>query len=161
MEEQCSGDLTVRVVKACKLVIQDKTMTSDPYVIIKLGKQKHHTRVLKKNLNPRWDEELKFHIKDISQSDCRSLIAEVWDHDTFSRDDFMGSADIDLKPLLQEAHLMEKGGKKVVAKSSYNCLEKDSYILNQDGRLVQEVCLKLCRVQSGLLDLTLEWHPRH
>jgi Ca2+-dependent lipid-binding protein len=159
MGELYSGVLKVRVVKGCKLPIKDRIMSSDPYVLIKLGKQKHQTRVIKKSLNPRWDEELKFHIMNISRSDRCSLTAEVWDHDTLSRDDFMGLAEIDLKPLLQELHPMAKG-KKVVAKSSNNCLEKDSYIVDQrDGRIVQEVCLKLGHEQSGLLDLALEWQP--
>nr|ABK23581.1 unknown [Picea sitchensis] len=111
------------------------------------------TGVKKRNLNPVWDEEHTFTIASVSDHDRYLLTVEVWDEDRFTRDDFMGRAEIDLKPLFQEEE-----GKKVVAKSNNNFLEKDSNILkHEDGRRAQEVCLKLRGVHSGLLDLNLEY----
>jgi hypothetical protein len=71
----------------------------------------------------------------------------VWDKDRFTRDDFMGKDEYDLKPL--------------VAPSTDSNLVKGSHIVQQDGPTVQDVLLKLDRVHSGDLELKLEWQPAH
>ncbi|KAB2026933.1 hypothetical protein ES319_D06G255100v1 [Gossypium barbadense] len=51
------GLLKVKVVKGINLAIRDM-LTSDPYVVLTLGKQTIQTAVIKSNLNPVWNEEL-------------------------------------------------------------------------------------------------------
>ncbi|KAI3722730.1 hypothetical protein L2E82_33784 [Cichorium intybus] len=51
------GLLRVHVQKGVNLAIRD-LRSSDPYVIIRMGKQIVKTRVVRSNLNPVWDEEL-------------------------------------------------------------------------------------------------------
>eukprot|EP00253_Pinus_taeda_P004802 PITA_04802 len=154
------GKLTVHVIKGTNLVIKDHfLMSSDPYVDITLGKQTMKTAVKKRNLNPVWEEDLKFN--NVSYRDHQLLTVQVWDEDKFpkfKRRDFMGEAKIDLQPLLQEV----TNGKKIVAQSSNNNLAKDSWIIkHNDGRIVQDVCLKLGHVKHGLLEMRLEWQPEH
>jgi hypothetical protein len=44
------------VIEAKDLVARDKRGFSNPYVVVKYGKQKCTTRTVFKNLNPRWRE---------------------------------------------------------------------------------------------------------
>ncbi|KAH9329930.1 hypothetical protein KI387_002038, partial [Taxus chinensis] len=98
------GSVKVTVLKGTNLVVRD-LRSSDPYVILKLG---HHpvarTCVVKKNLNPVWNQQFQFSLTDFNR--CL-LKLEVWDKDKvlsidwLDRDDYMGEADIDLKPLVK------------------------------------------------------------
>lgn len=156
------GVLYVRVLKGSNLVIGDLFVkSSDPYVVITLGEQTARTGVKKETLNPVWDEELKF--TDVSTYPGHGLLTvEVLDVDRFpkfKRKNFLGEAKIDLEPLLQESYPMETG-KKLVPQRSSSYLVKDSWIVqHNDGRIVQDVVLKLGRVKSGLLEIRLEWEP--
>ncbi|KAJ6298337.1 hypothetical protein OIU76_019483 [Salix suchowensis] len=51
------GLLKVKIKQGTNLAIRDM-MSSDPYVIVSLGKQTAQTTVMKSNLNPVWNEEL-------------------------------------------------------------------------------------------------------
>ncbi|KAM0032394.1 putative C2 domain-containing protein [Helianthus debilis subsp. tardiflorus] len=55
--EHLLGLLRVHIHRGVNLAVRDVT-SSDPYVIIRMGKQKLKTRVVKKNINPVWDEDL-------------------------------------------------------------------------------------------------------
>uniref|UniRef100_A0A3B4B916 C2 domain-containing protein n=1 Tax=Periophthalmus magnuspinnatus TaxID=409849 RepID=A0A3B4B916_9GOBI len=67
--------------------------TSDPYVKFKLeGKQFYKSKVVYKNLNPRWNESFSHPLRD------REHQVEVYDKNR-TTDDFMGSCSIDLKNL--------------------------------------------------------------
>jgi hypothetical protein len=91
------------------------------------------------------------------------ILQEVFDEDRFPKfkqKDFLGKAEIDLQPLLEESYPMATG-KKVVAQSNNIYLAKDSLIVQHNqGRIVQDVCLKLGGVKSGLLEMRLEWQPK-
>ncbi|CAH2049003.1 unnamed protein product, partial [Thlaspi arvense] len=52
------------------------------------------TRVVKISINPEWNDELTLPIKDINDP----LVLSVYDKDTFTEDDKMGDAEIDIKP---------------------------------------------------------------
>lgn len=97
--------------------------------------QKLKTKVVKKNVNPQWEEDLTFTVTDpnlplnlvnyflnltitFSKPDRLTnfynhlwfeLKQVVYDHDLFSKDDKMGDAEIDLKPYI-EALRMELSG---------------------------------------------------
>jgi len=89
----------------------------------------------------------------------------VYDKDTFSTDDFMGEAEIDIQPLVQAAMAHEKSsvndimqiGKWVA--SGDNTLTKDGIISLEDGRVKQQVSLRLQHVERGVLEIELECVP--
>lgn len=89
----------------------------------------------------------------------------MFDHDTFSSDDIMGEAEIDLQPLLTSALAFgdpEMFGNMQIGKwlkSDDNALLEDSIINIIDGKVRQHVSLKLQNVESGELELELEWMP--
>lgn len=83
----------------------------------------------------------------------------------FSADDIMGEAEIDLQPMVTSA--LAFGDPSVFGdmqigkwfKTSDNALIDDSIVNIVDGKIKQEVSLKLQNVESGDLDLELEWVP--
>ncbi|XP_061534272.1 multiple C2 and transmembrane domain-containing protein 2 isoform X2 [Phycodurus eques] len=86
------------------LVIRDKRGTSDPYVKFKLeGKQFYKSKVVYKNLNPRWNEFFSYPLRD------REHIVDVRVYDkNRTSDEFMGSSTIPLKNLeLYKTYEME------------------------------------------------------
>ncbi|XP_020523914.1 ADP-ribosylation factor GTPase-activating protein AGD12 isoform X2 [Amborella trichopoda] len=124
-------------------------------------KMRVKTKVIKSNLNPVWDEELMLSVPE----SYGALKLQVFDHDTFSADDIMGEAEIDIQPLVTAAMAHEDVGfvedmqiGKWLA-SSDNALLKDSIIRIVDGSVKQEVSLKLQNVESGEIELELEWMP--
>ncbi|KAJ7982320.1 ADP-ribosylation factor GTPase-activating protein AGD12 [Quillaja saponaria] len=154
------GLIKVNVVKGTNLAVRD-VMTSDPYVIIALGHQSVKTRVIKNNLNPVWNESLMLSIPEHAPP----LKVLVYDKDTFTTDDFMGEAEIDIQPLLTAAKAYEKStinesmqlGKSVASKD--NSLVKDGIITLEDGMVKQEISLRLQNVERGVLEIELECVP--
>ncbi|XP_028772616.1 probable ADP-ribosylation factor GTPase-activating protein AGD11 isoform X1 [Neltuma alba] len=154
------GLIKVNVVKGTNLAVRD-VMTSDPYVILSLGHQSVKTRVIKNNLNPVWNESLMLSIPH----NIPPLKVHVYDKDTFSTDDFMGEAEIDIQPLLAAAKAYEKSAvnesmefEKWVA-SSDGALVKDGAISLEDGKIRQEISVKLMNVERGELEVELECLP--
>lgn len=154
------GTLKVKVKRGIDLAIRD-FRSSDPYVILFLGQQKVQTKVINSNLNPIWNEELKLSVA----RRCGALKLQVYDHDLFSADDIMGEAEVNLQLLVTAA--TELGDLELLpdmqfgkwSKSRENALVKDSTINVVGGKLKQEVHLKLQNVESGELELELEWIP--
>ncbi|XP_009344408.2 ADP-ribosylation factor GTPase-activating protein AGD12 [Pyrus x bretschneideri] len=154
------GLLKVKVIRGTNLAIRDM-MTSDPYVILTLGKQTLRTTVIKSNLNPVWNEELMLSVPER----FGALQLQVFDHDTFSADDIMGEAEVDLQPLITSAMAFGDAGMfgnmqiGKWLKSHDNALIDDSTVNIVDGKVKQEVSLKLQNVECGEIDLELEWMP--
>ncbi|TKY49695.1 ADP-ribosylation factor GTPase-activating protein AGD11 [Spatholobus suberectus] len=154
------GLIKVNVVKGTNLAVRD-VMTSDPYVIISLGHQSVKTRVIKNNLNPVWNESLMLSIPD----HIPPLKVVVYDKDTFSTDDFMGEAEINIQPLLTAAKAYEKSsinesmqlGKWVA--NGDNTLVKDGIIFLEDGKVRQDISMRLQHVERGVLEIELECVP--
>ena len=66
--------------------------TSDPYVKFKMGrKQCYKSRIVYKNLNPKWDEKFTLPIED----PYVPIQVKVFDYDRCLSDDHMGSASLD------------------------------------------------------------------
>ncbi|OEL37320.1 ADP-ribosylation factor GTPase-activating protein AGD12 [Dichanthelium oligosanthes] len=90
---------------------------------------------------------------------------EVYDHDTFSADDIMGEAEIDLQPMITAAMAFgdtSRLGDMQIGRwfmTKDNALLKDSTVNVVGGRVKQEVHLKLQNVESGELELEVEWVP--
>ncbi|KAL6839477.1 hypothetical protein ACP4OV_030747 [Aristida adscensionis] len=154
------GILKVKVIRGTKLAVRD-LISSDPYVILTLGQQKAKTKVIKRNLNPVWNEELKLSVPQ----HYGPLRLEVFDYDMLSRDDKMGEAEVDLQPMISAA--MAFGDPDLLAdmqigkwlKSPDNALARDSAVNVVGGKVKQEVSLRLQNVESGEVDLELEWIP--
>jgi Ca2+-dependent lipid-binding protein len=56
------GTIKLDVVEANGLVC--KANAGNPYVKLRLGDQKHRTKVVEKNLNPRWNESFNLYVFD-------------------------------------------------------------------------------------------------
>ncbi|KAJ6818214.1 ADP-ribosylation factor GTPase-activating protein AGD12-like [Iris pallida] len=152
--------LKVKVIRGSNLAIRD-IRTSDPYVILTLGHQTVQTTVKHSNLNPVWNEELNLSVP----RRYGALKLQVFDHDLFSADDIMGEAEVNLQLLITAA--LELGDLAMLddmqfgkwSKSGENALARDSPINVVGGKLKQEVALVLQNVESGELELELEWIP--
>ncbi|KAF2536064.1 hypothetical protein F2Q70_00002529 [Brassica cretica] len=154
------GLLKVTVKKGTNLAIRDM-MSSDPYVVLNLGKQKLQTTVVNSNLNPVWNQELMLSVPE----SYGPVKLQVYDYDTFSADDIMGEAELDIQPLITSAMAFgdpEMFGDMQIGKwlkSHDNPLIDDSIINIVDGKVKQEVQIKLQNVESGELELEMEWLP--
>ena len=77
----------------------------------------------------------------------------------------MGEAEIDLQPMITsaiafgDAEMLENMQIGKWLKSDDNALVKDSAVVIVDGKVKQEVSLKLQNVESGEVHLELEWIP--
>ncbi|KAH7684235.1 putative Ca2+-dependent phospholipid-binding protein [Dioscorea alata] len=122
---------------------------------------KAQTSVIKSNLNPVWNEELNLSVPE----SYGALKVQVFDHDVISSDDIMGEAEVDLQPMIAGA--MAFGDPDLLAdmqigkwlKSDDNALINDSPVNIIDGKVKQEVSLRLQRVECGELDMELQWIP--
>ncbi|CAI9272413.1 unnamed protein product [Lactuca saligna] len=149
--------LRVHIHKGVNLAIRD-LRSSDPYVIIRMGKQKLKTRVVKKNLNPVWDEDL-----TLSIVEPLPVKLEVYDRDLFSADDRMGDAEFDFTPFLEavrmrlNSDILNNTIITTVKPTRTNCLAEESYITWTDGRVVQNMVLRLRNVECGEIEIKLSW----
>jgi len=87
---------TVKIVEAEDLKACDANGSSDPYLVLcdEYQKRLHKTRIIKGNLNPRWDETV-----DLTVSGALNLIATIWDWDLIGDHDFVGRTSLKLDPL--------------------------------------------------------------
>ncbi|KAH9037358.1 hypothetical protein EDB84DRAFT_1655777 [Lactarius hengduanensis] len=73
----------------------------DPFVKVSIGEQVEKTEVERHKLDPVWDKEFLFHVR---QQDLKLPIRlEIFDWDRFSRNDLVGSAEINVATLVQRA----------------------------------------------------------
>ncbi|CAN1151527.1 Protein C2-DOMAIN ABA-RELATED 4 [Linum perenne] len=161
------GLLRLRIRRGRNLIVRDLGRdSSDPYVIVTFGSQSYSgplmqklkSRTEKNTCNPEWKEELTLSVKNPNLP----IQLTVYDHDTLSTDDKMGEVSIDLKPYV-EAHRI--GAKnlpngcclKIVQPTEHNFLADESRITWHDGRLLQDMTLKLQHVKSGEIDVQIEW----
>ncbi|KAI4296073.1 hypothetical protein L6164_036062 [Bauhinia variegata] len=90
--------LSVRVIEAKNLPPTDSNGLGDPYVRLQLGKQRFKTKVIKKSLNPQWDEEFSFRVDDLNEE----LVVSVMDEDRYFNDDFMGQLKVPISLVFDE-----------------------------------------------------------
>eukprot|EP01114_Cavostelium_apophysatum_P006544 TRINITY_DN1790_c0_g1_i1.p1 TRINITY_DN1790_c0_g1~~TRINITY_DN1790_c0_g1_i1.p1 ORF type:complete len:300 (+),score=33.20 TRINITY_DN1790_c0_g1_i1:266-1165(+) len=105
----------IRVIEARGLRAADTNGKSDPYAIVKIrGTQKtFRTKIVYKTLSPMWNEEFTF--QPISANDVLEI--KVWDHDTVTGDDFLGTLEIPVSSYMNgpqrdewKALVAKKGG---------------------------------------------------
>jgi hypothetical protein len=90
------GKLHVDLIKAKNLVKADLMGKSDPYAVLKFGKQKEKTNTIKNTLEPQWDFSTDFKVPD---GNCDTLLVEVFDSDKLGKDKSLGKVDINLLDL--------------------------------------------------------------
>ncbi|KAK8918843.1 putative ADP-ribosylation factor GTPase-activating protein AGD11 [Platanthera zijinensis] len=151
------GLLRVRIIRGVNLAFRD-ARGSDPYVVLRLGRQKLKTSVKKKNTNPEWNEDLTLSVSE----PLAPIKLQVFDKDTFSRDDEMGDADFEIQPFIQAVKMdlsnIPSGTIITTAKPSrQNCLAGESPIVWRDGRVTQDMVLRLRNVETGEVELQLTW----
>ena len=93
-----NGTLTLTLLSGKGLMAADANGFSDPYVKLTLGKVHKKSKTVPKTLNPMWDEPFEFKGLLAELAD-QSLHLECFDHDTFSKDDKLGDAHIQLSAL--------------------------------------------------------------
>ena len=91
---------------------------SDPYCIIKSGRQERKTKIIPKTLNPKWNQTFilfyffifssfffffsLFFLNNFLNSDIyestSEIALEVFDHDKLSKDDYLGTALVSVEP---------------------------------------------------------------
>ncbi|KAL3525523.1 hypothetical protein ACH5RR_013895 [Cinchona calisaya] len=151
------GLLRIHVIRGVNLAVRD-VRSSDPYVIVRLGKQKLKTRVVRKNVNPEWNEDLTLSIADPSIP----IKIQVFDKDTFSLDDKMGDAEFDIGPFVEAVRMRLQNvpsGTLItnIQASTQNCLAEESNIVWENGIVKQRMILRLRNVESGEVELQLGW----
>ncbi|XP_044970742.1 GTPase activating protein 1-like [Hordeum vulgare subsp. vulgare] len=151
------GLVKVRVTRGVNLAIRD-LRSSDPYVVVRMGKQKLKTRVVRKSINPEWNDELTLSVEDPTVP----VKLDVFDKDTFF-DDPMGNAELDIGSLVEAARMrvqMQGVDGTVVKKlvpNRQNCLAEESAVYLSEGTVKQDVVLRLRNVECGEVELQLQW----
>ncbi|KAG6413716.1 hypothetical protein SASPL_126430 [Salvia splendens] len=145
------GLLRIRVKRGLNLAVRD-VRSSDPYVVVRMGTQRMKTRVIRKDVNPEWNEELTLSVTDTEQP----VLVEVYDHDTLSMDDFMGDAEFDIRPFVEVLKMHPTGLPngtriKTIQPCRSNCLVEESSVVWRDGKIMQDMCLRLKNVECGEL----------
>ncbi|QHO31533.1 hypothetical protein HN51_019723 [Arachis hypogaea] len=158
MMDQIYGVLKLRIQRGINLAIRD-LRSSDPYVVVSMGThQKLKTRIMHKDLNPEWNEELTLMVDDIKTP----IHLKVFDKDMFSADDEMGEAVIDIRSYVK---CWNKGLEKLpdgcvvkrIQPNENNYLAEESPCIWHNGTIIQRMLLKLRNVECGELLCELEW----
>lgn len=155
--ESILGLLRVRIIKGVNLAVRD-TSGSDPYIVLRMGRQKLKTSVKKNTVNPEWNEDLTLSVLE----PLVPIKLKVFDKDTFSRDDKMGDAEFEIAPFIEAVKMGLTGFPNgtiitAVKPCRQNCLACDSPILWKDGKVVQDLVLRLRNVETGEIELQLMW----
>ncbi len=80
--------LNVILIEANNLITKDKNGLSDPYVKFKLENEEYRSKTVRRDLNPKYNEQFQFYIYD---NDSMNLYIRVYDLDPIGNDDdFMG-----------------------------------------------------------------------
>ncbi|KAE8694725.1 hypothetical protein F3Y22_tig00110777pilonHSYRG00397 [Hibiscus syriacus] len=153
------GLLRIHVKRGVNLAVRD-VLSSDPYVVVKMGHQRLKTRMVKKDVNPEWNDDLTLSITDPNIP----IKLTVYDHDTFTKDDKMGDTEFDVAPYIEalktHTNLEEISSGTVLSRlqpSTSNCLAEESPIYLSEGKIVQDLVLRLRNVECGEVELQLEW----
>ncbi|GAA0173099.1 hypothetical protein Leryth_026424 [Lithospermum erythrorhizon] len=158
MEPNVKGLVRIRVRRGINLAVRDLTTLSDPYIVFTMGLEKVKTHVVKDDSNPEWNADLAMHVKDPNVP----ISLSVFDKDNVTLDDKLGDAEFDIRTLVR---CMKKGTEALpdgtnldrVEPSSDNHLADTSYVIWQNGKMVQEMRLKLRNIECGEVEIQVEW----
>ncbi|KZV24839.1 hypothetical protein F511_14722 [Dorcoceras hygrometricum] len=136
-----NSDLQDSGQKRINLAVRD-VRSSDPYVVVRMGRQKLKTRVIRKDVNPEWNEDLTLSVSNPSIP-------------------ITLSAEFDIRPYIEALKMNLSGlpSGTIISKiqpSRSNWAEESSVIW-KDGKVVQDLCLGLRNVECGEVELQLQW----
>nr|XP_043626284.1 protein C2-DOMAIN ABA-RELATED 10-like [Erigeron canadensis] len=157
------GILKLSIKKGTNLAVRDRTRgTSDPYVVATLDHQKTKTKAVRDNCNPEWHDVLTMTIKDPKVP----IKLTVYDRDTFSEDDNMGVANVDVNPYIEclrmgsDFHDLPDGTKlETVQPNDHNHLVEESDIIWKKDAITQDMLLQLRNVETGQIEVQIEITP--
>ncbi|XP_031383535.1 synaptotagmin-3 isoform X2 [Punica granatum] len=136
------GILHVKVIRAMKLLKMDLLGASDPYVKLSLTGERlpaKKTNVKRNNLNPEWNENFKFIVKDPS---TQTLKLQVYDWDKVGGHDKLG---MQLVPL----DSLRPYEKKELKLNLKNGSDVDDHHKKQRGHLVVELTVVPFKEESA------------
>ncbi|XP_042189533.1 intersectin-2 [Callorhinchus milii] len=93
------GRLLVSIIEATELKPCRSNGKSNPFCEVSMGSQCYTTRTLSDTLNPKWNFNCQFFIKDLYQD---VLCITVFERDQFSPDDFLGRTEIPVATIKKE-----------------------------------------------------------
>ncbi|TSK17904.1 Intersectin-1 [Bagarius yarrelli] len=93
------GRLMVNIVEGIELKPCRSHGKSNPYCEVTMGSQCHITKTMQDTLNPKWNSNCQFFIKDLEQD---VLCVTVFERDQFSPDDFLGRTEIRLADIKKD-----------------------------------------------------------
>merc|ERR1712002_1419677 len=93
-----TGRIIITVYKARDIEKKGMFGKADPYVKLKLGKQKAKSSTVKNNYNPEWNFKSEF---DVDKNTKENIMIEVFDED-LGKDDSLGSTSIDVTSIQKQ-----------------------------------------------------------
>uniref|UniRef100_A0A673C7U7 Intersectin 2b n=1 Tax=Sphaeramia orbicularis TaxID=375764 RepID=A0A673C7U7_9TELE len=93
------GRLLVTILEATELKAAKPSGKSNPYCEVTMGAQIFTSRTLNDTLNPKWNFNCQFHIKDLYQD---VLCITIFERDQFSPDDFLGRTEVPVATIKKE-----------------------------------------------------------
>jgi Ca2+-dependent lipid-binding protein len=105
-----NGTLEVRLLKAAQLVAKDIGGSSDPYCTLSVGKTKQRSKVVKKSLEPVFDQSFRFSITDASKDE---IVLEMFDWDRVGKNDKLGDLVVPVASIAGDNSRKEDGSVKV------------------------------------------------
>jgi Ca2+-binding EF-hand superfamily protein len=91
--------LNIEIVEGKDLLACDSNGTSDPFVVVLIGKRKKKTSVVWKSLSPKWNESFAFNLSEIPPL----ITLRAWDKDKYSADDRLGMIEVRVPGVGQRA----------------------------------------------------------
>jgi hypothetical protein len=90
-----------------------------------------------------------------------SLFQEVYDKNTFI-DDSMGNAELDISPLVEVVRMRlqdvaDNTAIRTLVPNRQNCLAEESRIFIAEGKVKQDLVVRLKNVECGEIELQLQW----
>jgi len=98
------GNVHLELTQAKNLVKADMIGKSDPYAVVSYGDENLRTKTVKNNLNPQWDFAADI---PVDPNGPRNIKIDLFDDDKLGKDKPLGSADIDIPALINNATLKD------------------------------------------------------
>jgi len=96
--------LTVEICSAGNLPMQKNmlrtTFNCDPFAVLSFGKKTFKTRLIRHTLNPQWSESCFLHVKSHEYDNDYKVVFSIYDYETVSSNEHIGSVEICIKELI-------------------------------------------------------------
>ncbi|XP_049320055.1 intersectin-2b [Astyanax mexicanus] len=93
------GRLLVTIQEATELKSSKPSGKSNPYCEVTMGAQCYTSRTLNDTVNPKWNFQCQFHIKDLYQD---VLCITIYEREQFAPDDFLGRTEVPVATIKKE-----------------------------------------------------------